>query len=160
LKNSLVSVNALRRKVVIDASLIIDLYAAPSEERASIAEEVVTWITRGIVDAFAPKLLIVEVMGVLSRYLSEEELDLVLDTLPSIRLVPEETIYEEAVRIARKTGSRAADAYYIAVASIINGVLLTNDRRQAQNAMKAGIRAYYLIEEMERARQDLSHLDT
>ena len=35
---SLESVNVLPRKVIIDASLVIDLYAAPNENRASIAE--------------------------------------------------------------------------------------------------------------------------
>jgi len=138
----------LPKKVVVDASLIVDLYAAPNEERASIAEEVVTWISKGVIEAYAPKLLIVEVVGVLSRYLSGEELDLVLDSLPLIKLIPEESIYEEAIRIARETGSRAADAYYIAVALTINGALLTNDRRQGQNARKAGVKAYYLIEEI------------
>ena len=141
------------KKVVVDASLIVDLYAAPNEERASIAEEVVTWISKGVIEAYAPKLLIVEVVGVLSRYLSGEELDLVLDPLPLIKLIPEESIYEEAIRIARETGSRAADAYYIAVALTINGALLTNDRRQAQNARKAGVKAYYLIEEIKEARR-------
>ncbi len=152
MRNLAKSVNVLSRKVVIDASLIVDLYAAPNEKRASIAEEVTTWITRGVMEAYVPKLLMVEIVGVLSRYLSEDELDLVLDTLPSIRLIPEEAIYDEAVQIARKTGSRAADSYYIAVASIINGILLTNDRRQAKNAKKANIEAYYLVEEMEKVR--------
>ncbi len=142
----------LPKKVVVDASLIVDLYAAPTEERASIAEEVVTWITRGIVEAYAPKLLIVEVIGVLSRYLSEEELDLVLDTLPPIKLIPEEIIYEKAIQVARRTGSRAADAYYIAVALTVNGILLTNDRKQAQNARKVNVEAYYLPEEMKKVR--------
>ncbi len=140
------------RKIVVDASLVIDLYAAPNESRASIAEEVTRLIMQGVVEAYAPKLLIVEITGVLSRYLSEEELNLVLDTLPPIKLVPEEAIYEEAIRVARKTGSRAADAYYIAVATTVNGVLLTNDRIQAQNAKKFGVEAYYLVENMEEFR--------
>ena len=150
-------VNVLPRKVVIDASLVIDLYAAPNEDRASIAEEVARVITQGGVEAYAPKLLIVEITGVLSRYLSEEELNLVLDTLPPIKLIPEEAIYEEAIKIARRTGSRAADAYYIAVATTVNGVLLTNDRKQAQNAKKFGVEAYYLMENMEKVRNLFSY---
>ena len=82
-----------------------------------------------------------------------------MSSFPPIKLIPEEVFYDEAVRIARSTGSRVADAYYIAVASIINGILLTNDRRQKQNARKVGIGAYYLIEEKEVAKQSilLSH---
>ena len=150
------SVNALANKrVVVDASLIIDLYAAPNDMRASIAEEVLSWITAGLVEAYAPKLLMVEVLGVLARYLSEEDLELVTSSFPPIKLVPEEVFYNEAIRIARSTGSRAADAYYIAVASIVSGILLTNDKQQRQNAKKAGIEAYYLIEEKEKAKQSI-----
>lgn len=145
------------RKVVLDASLLIDLYAAPNEDRASIAEEIARLVAQGAVEAYGPKLLIVEIVGVLSRYLSEEELDLVLDTLPAIKLVPEEAIYEKAVKAARKTGSRAADAYYIAVAIIVNGILSTNDKRQAQSAKKLGVEAYYLLRDMERVRDLLHH---
>ena len=143
------------KKVVIDASLIIDLYAAPNEARALLAEEVTSWVMKSLVEAYAPKLLIVEVIGVLSRYLSDEEVDLVLNYFPPIKLIPEEVIYEEAIRIARKTGSRAADAYYIAVASIINGVLLTNDIKQVRNSRKANIEAYYIVEEMEKAKRSI-----
>lgn len=147
------------KRVVVDASLIIDLYTAPDDMRASIAEEVLSWITTGLVEAYAPKLLMVEVLGVLARYLSDEDLELVMSSFPPIKLIPEEVFYDEAVRIARSTGSRVADAYYIAVASIIDGILLTNDRRQKQNARKVGIGAYYLIEEKEVAKQSilLSH---
>jgi len=63
-------VDVLPKKAVINASLIIDLNAAPNEERASIVEEVATWITKSVVEAYTPKLLMVEVVGVLSRYLS------------------------------------------------------------------------------------------
>ncbi len=150
------SVNVLANKrVVIDSSLIIDLYAAPNDMRASIAEEVASWIATHLVEAYAPKLLMVEVLGVLARHLSEEDLDLVMVSFPPIKLVPEEVIYNEAIRIARSTGSRAADAYYIAVASIVNGILLTNDKQQRQNAKKVGIEAYYLIEEKEKAKQSI-----
>lgn len=81
-----------------------------------------------LVEAYAPKLLMIEVFGVLARHLSKEDLDLVITFFPPIRLVPEEVFYDEAVKIARNTGSRAADAYYIAVASTVNGILLTNDK--------------------------------
>jgi len=150
------SVNALANKrVVIDASLIIDLYAAPNDMRASIAEEVSSWIATRLVEAYAPKLLMVEVLGVLARYLSEEDLDLVMTSFPPIKLMPEDVFYDEAIKIARSTGSRAADAYYIAVALIVNGVLLTNDKRQSRDAKKVGVKAYYLIEEKEKAKQSV-----
>ena len=144
------------RRVVVDASLIIDLYAAPDDIRASIAEEVSSWISARIIEAYAPKLLVVEVVGVLARYLSEKDLELAIKSLPPIKLMPEEAFYDEAIKVARNTRSRAADAYYIAVASIISGVLLTNDKRQKLNAVKAGIESYYLIEDIERVKERLT----
>ena len=143
------------KRVVVDASVVIDLYAAPDDRRASIAEEVMSWVTAGFVEAYAPKLLVVEVLGVLARYLSEEKLELVTSSFPPIKLVPEEVFYDEAVKTARRTGSRAADAYYIATALTINGILLTNDRRQKQSARKAGVEAYYLVEEVEIVKQNI-----
>lgn len=145
----------LTKKIVIDASLIIDLYAAPNDIRASIAEDVMSWVASHLVEAYAPKLLVIEVLGVLARHLPKEDLDLVITSFPPIRLLPEEAFYDEAVKIACNTGSRAADTYYIAVASTVNGTLLTNDKRQAQNARKSGIEAYYLVEEMEKAKQNI-----
>ncbi len=57
-----------------------------------------------------------------------------------------------------KTGSRAADAYFIATAKLTNSILITNDRVMAKNAKKAGIEAYYLIEEFDEAVSRISEL--
>ncbi len=121
--------------------------------RASIAEEVLSWISTRIVEVYAPKLLMVEVIGVLARYLSEEDLELVITSFPPIKLMSEGIFYNEAIKVARSTGSQAADTYYIAVASFVNGILLTNDKQQKQSAKKAGIESYYLIEEEKEAKQ-------
>ena len=52
----------LTKKIVIDVSLIIDLYAAPNDIRASIAEDVMSWVASHLVEAYAPKLLVIEVL--------------------------------------------------------------------------------------------------
>ena len=57
-----------------------------------------------------------------------------------------------------KTGSRAADAYFIATAKLTNSILITNDRVMAKNAKKAGIETYYLIEEFDEAVSRISEL--
>ena len=57
------------KKIVIDAPPIIDLYAAPNDICASIAEDVMSWIASHLVEAYAPKLLVIEVLGVLARHL-------------------------------------------------------------------------------------------
>ena len=96
--------NALVKRIAIDVSVIIDLYAVSNDVRASIAEEVASWAAKNLVEAYAPKSLVVEVFGVLARHLSREELDLVAASFPPIRLVPEEAFHDKAIEIARSTG--------------------------------------------------------
>jgi len=38
-------------------------------------------------------------------------------------------------------------AYYISTAMIVGGVLLTNDRRMAENARGSGVDVYYILKE-------------
>jgi hypothetical protein len=54
-----------------------------------------------------------------------------------------------------ETGCRAIDAYFIATAKLANSTLITNDRIMAENARKAGIEAYYLLEEFEKVKKRL-----
>ena len=61
--------------------------------------------------------------------------------------------------MAIKTGSRAADAYFIATAKLTNSILITNDKIMARNAKKAGIESYYLIEEFGKAVKRLKEIN-
>ncbi len=94
-----------KRRVVIDASIVVDLFAAPDDRRAGIAEEVTSWIERGLVAAYAPRILVVEVAGVLSRRLEPRDVEVALAAVePLLNLLPEEAIYDVAVEVARRTG--------------------------------------------------------
>ena len=42
------------------------------------------------------------------------------------------------------------DGYFIATTKLTNSILITNDKIMANNAKKAGVEAYYLIEEFDR----------
>ncbi len=54
-----------------------------------------------------------------------------------------------------RTGSRGADSYYIGLAGLLNAVLVTSDRVQAQNAKRAGIQAYYALKDLSEVLQHL-----
>lgn len=49
--------------------------------------------------------------------------------------------------MALKTGSRAIDSYFIATAEMTDSILVSNDRVMVNNARKAGVNAYYLLEQ-------------
>ena len=82
---------------------------------------------------------------------------MIRDILSEVKLlIP--NLGDLAFEVALKTGSRAADAYFIATAKLTNSVLITNDRIMADNAKKFGVEAYYLIEEINDAMERLKEL--
>ncbi|AIG97965.1 putative nucleic acid-binding protein [Archaeoglobus fulgidus DSM 8774] len=87
------------------------------------------------------------------RFHSEIVEKIISEILEDVALIenPDEIAFE----VALKTGSRAIDAYFIATAKLTNSTLITNDRIMAENAKKAGIEAYYLLEEFEEVKRRL-----
>ena len=71
--------------------------------------------------------------------------------LKNFNLIREDEIFDVVLEICKNTGSRAVDGYFIATAKLTNSILITNDRVMIKNAKKAGIEAYYLIEEFNEA---------
>ena len=135
---------------MIDASVAVDLLAGSEESRVNAAEEVFSCLARGHV-LYAPRLFLVEVAGVLARRLERKLVDEAVSRLRDVVvLVGDSAFYTEALEAAASTGSRGADAYYIGLARVLNAVLVTADRVQALNAAKAGVRAYYILDEDER----------
>lgn len=105
-----------------------------------------------------PFLFKVELAGVLSRKLPKNRVkSIVKDILEDVRLIsnPDDLAFEVAI----KTGSRAADAYFIATAKLTDSILITNDKIMASNAKKAGIEAYYLIEEFDRVLKRIEEIN-
>ncbi len=137
------------KRVVIDASVAVDLIVGRDEARVGVAEEFFNLVQKGFIEVYAPRLFLVETGGVIVRYIPRNLAEEAVNRLAKIvATVPDEVFYKESIRIALKTGSRGADAYYIGLANTLNIPLATNDRVQAINARKSGVRAFYLIEEI------------
>jgi len=131
--------------LVIDASVLVDIFAPREEARRKLAVELLR-LARGK-PKYAPNMLLVELAGVISRY-DADLARLAIDYARRITvLLDEAEVLASCLDIALKTGCRAADAYYIATAKLTNSTLISNDRTQVGNAKKAGIKAYYLVEE-------------
>ena len=97
--------------VVVDTSIFVDSILEFGEYR-----------TLEIVN---PVLFKVELACVLSRKLPENRVKLIVeDILEDVKLIPNPD--DSAFEVAIKTGSRGADAYFIATAKLTNSILITN----------------------------------
>jgi len=114
-------------RVVVDASIVIDLFAGRDKARVGAAEEIFECLkTRGSsVKVFAPRLFLAEVSGVLVRFLQPSQVRSVIQRLErEIATVGDDLYYRESVEVALKTGSRGADTYYIGLAKILDAALI------------------------------------
>jgi len=82
----------------------------------------------------------------------------VLNIRDFINVVLENEIFEEALDIAFETHCRAIDSYFIATTKLANSILISNDRIMVNNAKKYGIKAYYLIEEVDKVLRELREI--
>ena len=142
--------------IVIDTSVLVDYIFEEDVTRNNIAKETLK-LVKGL-RVFAPRILLIEFMAV-ARMLGMTifKLDMVRLTADFV-LLSEDKIFDEAFKIAECVHPRAADAYFIATAKLTNSILITNDRVMARNAKKAGIEAYYLIEDFDKAVKRLKEI--
>ena len=140
--------------IVIDTSVWLDLFLEDSD-RKKIAEEFMKAIE---VPIYEPEVFKIELAGTLSRRFGRDDvLSFIDDVISKIRLIRNPN--ELAFQIALDTGCRAIDSYFIATAKLTNSILITNDKVMARNAKKAGIDAYYLIEEFDKAVKRLKEIN-
>ncbi|GAB6134883.1 type II toxin-antitoxin system VapC family toxin [Thermococcus prieurii] len=132
-------------RFVVDASLLIDAFSKFNEERRRLALEVFEAIDGH--EIYVPKICMVEFVNVLSRFTPEEKVREFLGVFDFFNLVGESEFFDEAVELAFRLHSRAADTYYISTTMVVGGILLTNDRRMAENARRSGVDVYYILEE-------------
>lgn len=136
----------LHEKLIIDASVAIDLFASKDACRAEAAEKIFRCTSSNDISIYAPRLFLVEVAGVLVRFLSPNIVnDIVKRLSEEIMIIGDDLYFEKSVKIALATGSRGADAYYIGLAETLNAPLATSDKIQAQNARKIGAKAFYIL---------------
>ena len=142
--------------IVIDTSVLVDYIFEEDVTRNNIAKETLK-LVKGL-RVFAPRILLIEFMAVARRLgMTISKFDVIRLTADFV-LLSEDKIFDEAFKIAECVHPRAADAYFIATAKLTNSILITNDRVMARNAKKAGIEAYYLIEDFDKAVKRLKEI--
>ena len=142
--------------IVIDTSVLVDYVFEEDATRNNTAKETLK-LVKGL-RVFAPRILLIEFVAVARRLgMAISKLDVVRLTADFV-LLSEDTIFDEAFKIAERVHPRAADAYFIATAKLTNSILVTNDKIMANNTKKYGIEAYYLIEEFDNAVERLMRM--
>ena len=105
-------------------------------------------ISKKELEVFEPRLFVVELSAVLARYRPRDVVaGHVNEIVKYVNIVEYEQLHEVALDVALSTGCRAVDAFFISCAKETNSILISSDRVQISNAKKAGIEAYYLLEE-------------
>ncbi len=141
------------RPMVIDVSVFVDYFVIVEgrEDRHRIAVEFLNKLSDKGAIVYEPFVFEVEFCGVLVRYIEPRYVTEILKViLNHVAMIEEDKLHLEAKAIALKTGCRAINAYYIAVAKLVDAILVTNDGVMKSNADRAGVEAYYLVKDYER----------
>ena len=132
--------------IVVDVSVFIDRLFIYSEERSGRASDLFRIIDKEALSVFEPQVFGVELVAQLvrrkprkiARRLYEEIIDRVI--------IVEDIDYELLLDIALRTACRAIDAYYIAAASLVSGILVSADKVMIDNAKNYRVEAYYILD--------------
>ncbi len=144
---------------VVDTSVFVDALFRFNEERSSIASKTFEVLQERGITILEPEIFKMELIGQLVRRIPKREAVVIYEEIVSkVNIIEFKVLNEVAFSICFETGCRAIDAYFIATAKLTNSILITNDRIMAVNAKKAGIEAYYLLEEFDAAMRRLSEL--
>lgn len=141
--------------IVFDTSIYIDALIPAIENRNVHAREIIKITTNRDFEIFEPRTFIVELVGVLSRFKRRGEVKSVLNILNFVNIISENEIFEVALDLAFETHCRAIDSYFIATSELTNSILISNDRIMVNNAKKYGLKAYYLIDEVDKVLMEL-----
>jgi len=136
--------------VTLDTSVLADLFLPVEEGRKVRAKGIIEIAEEREVVIYNPKIFIIEFLSVLRRFLSKEMVESALQLSRNINLFDESEIFEVARELSLEVHPRAIDAYFIAAAKLTDPILISNDKTMVNNSRKAGIEAYYLIEEHDR----------
>lgn len=132
--------------IVVDVSVFIDRLFIYSGERSGRASDLFRIIDKEALSVFEPQVFGVELVAQLvrrkprkiARRLYEEIIDRVI--------IVEDIDYELLLDIALQTACRAIDAYYIAAASLVSGILVSADKVMIDNAKNYRVEAYYILD--------------
>ena len=142
--------------IVVDASVLIDSLFSSSTERYQKSIGFLRAV-EGL-PLYAPRIFRVELIAVARRLGFKGERQNLLRVVEKLNLIGEDNIINIAEYIADQIHPRAVDAYYIAAAIVTGSMLVSNDRLMIRNSRKAGIEAYYLLEEYEAVLNRLKEL--
>ncbi|RCV66139.1 hypothetical protein C5S53_00360 [Methanophagales archaeon] len=144
--------------LTLDTSVLGDLFLPVEEIRKIKAKRVIELVEEREIEIYNPKIFIVEFMSILRRFLSKEMVENALQVTRSINFLEEGEIFAIARELSLEVHPRAIDAYFIATAKLIDSFIISNDKTMVKNSRKAGIEAYYLIEEHGRVVERLREL--
>ncbi|AHL23233.1 type II toxin-antitoxin system VapC family toxin [Thermococcus nautili] len=144
--------------IVLDASLIIDSLLPKLRDRHKLAKELLKAVSEGNIVVTMPRIAKIEMLSVFSRKIGMRAVQVVETLGEGVEFVGEEEFYQVAEAIAPKIQGRAVDTYYIALAFKNSAILLSCDRRQVENARVAGVEAYYVPEEFDKAMKRINEL--
>jgi predicted nucleic acid-binding protein len=139
--------------IVVDSSVWFDLFALDGL-RKNLAKNFLRLIEDKNMPVLEPRVFEIEFIALLSRrYGGDEALNIFTTVKNKIVVLPNPDGI--AFSIAHNTGCRAIDSYFIALAKLTDSILISNDRIQVNNAKKAEIEAYYLLEEFDEIKAHL-----
>jgi len=130
--------------LVIDVSVFIDRLFIYDEERSRRARNVFRIVDKKGYNVFEPHVFGIELASQLVRRKPRDIAKRVYDEVIERVIVVEEIEYDLLLDIAFQIGCRAIDTYYIATASIVDGILISADKVMVTNAKRYGIDAYYI----------------
>ena len=142
--------------IVVDASVFVDSLFSSNAERYQKSIGFLEAV-EGL-PIYAPRILRVELVAVARRLGYKGERRELLEITEKLNLIGENEIINLAEYVADQIHPRAVDTYYIATAILTGSILASNDRLMVQNSRKAGIQAYYLLEEHKVAIDKLGEL--
>lgn len=131
--------------IVVDASVFIDSLFSSNDERYQ--KSVNFFKACNGLPLYAPRIFRVELVAVARRLGFKGERKELTKLVDMINLISEYSIINIAEYVADSIHPRAVDAYYIATAILTGSILVSNDKIMVINSKKAGLEAYYLLDE-------------
>jgi len=139
--------------IVLDANVLIDALFEGNPERRKLALDFFK-LAEGK-PVYIPRIFIIEVLSVAKRLGVGIDYRTLLSLIEEFNVKEESELFNLAVYVSENVHPRAVDAYYIATAMLTGSILVSNDRIMVKNSRKAGIEAFYLLEEFNKLKESL-----
>ncbi|WP_297506468.1 type II toxin-antitoxin system VapC family toxin [Thermococcus sp.] len=139
--------------IVLDANVLIDALFEGNPKRRKLALDFFK-LAEGK-PVYIPRIFIIEVLSVAKRLGVGIDYRTLLSLIEEFNVKEESELFNLAVYVSENVHPRAVDAYYIATAMLTGSILVSNDRIMVKNSRKAGIEAFYLLEEFDKLKESL-----